>query len=231
MEFCWLNEAAQKWDERAESWSSRSKQMWDQGSRKDIIPFIKRYVQTGEKLCDLGCGDGYSTWKLAESGYLMTGVDYSEEMISKAEALTRNYHISFIKTDIAKVPFADDSFDGVLAINSLEWTESPLTVLNEMKRLTKQAGIAVIGVLGPTAGPRANSFHRLYGEQVVCNTIMPWELERLAFENGWEKIAEYGVYKRGVSSQQLQELSTELKQALSFMWVFAFKNKKGGEES
>lgn len=227
--FCWSEEAAREWGERAENWSSRSQLMWESGSRKDVIPFIKKYVQAGGKICDLGCGDGYSTWLLAENGYRMTGIDYSEVMIEKAHAYADDSSLTFIRADMANLPFSDNTFQGMLAINSLEWAESPLIVLNEMKRITKDKGIAVIGILGPTAGPRANSYERLYGEKVICNTMMPWELEKLASENGWEKVAEYGVYKRGVHQQHVNALSTELKQALSFMWVFAFKNNKGAE--
>lgn len=222
--FNWTEQAAQEWEDLADSWSSRSKNMWDQGSRKDIIPFVKKHLNSGQVICDLGCGDGYSTWKLAQSGFQMTGVDFSEEMIKKAEKLAGQKEITFTKADIANTPFSSQTFDGVLAINSLEWTESPLAVLLEMKRITKQNGIAIVGILGPTAGPRANSYQRLFGEKVICNTMMPWELEQLATEIGWEKVEEFGVYKRGVNTKETELLSNELKQALSFMWVFALKN-------
>ena len=51
-------------------------------------------------------------------------------------------------------------------------------------------------MLGPTAGPRKQSFPRLYGKLVICNTMMPWEFERLALENGWEKVDELTVFKK-----------------------------------
>lgn len=222
--YTWTEQAVKQWEGFADSWSSRSKQMWESGSRKDIIPFIKKHLAIDSKLCDLGCGDGYSTWKLAQCDFQMTGVDFSNEMIMKAEKFVGEMPICFTKADIANLPFAKGSFDGVLAINSLEWTESPLAVLLEMKRVTKHNGIAVIGILGPTAGPRANSYQRLYGEKVVCNTIMPWELEQLASENGWEKVTEFGVNKQGVTELHIEDFPTNLKQAISFMWVFAFKN-------
>ncbi|MDF2904513.1 MAG: type 11 methyltransferase, partial [Bacillus sp. (in: firmicutes)] len=58
---------------------------------------------------------------------------------------------------------------------------------------------------------------------VICNTMMPWEFEKLASEKGFSKVAEYGVYKRGADQFQLGSLSTDLKQALSFIWVFMFQ--------
>ncbi|MBA4536181.1 class I SAM-dependent methyltransferase [Bacillus aquiflavi] len=225
-QFNWLEETAKQWDKQVDSWSSRSKNMWDKGSRKDIIPFIEKYLKSGAKFCDFGCGDGYGAWKLAKAGYHITGIDVSREMIERAKERVQGTSIHFETGNISALRFSDDEFDGVMAINSLEWTESPLTVLNEMKRIVKPGKFAIIGILGPTAGPRLNSFQRLYGNKIVCNTMMPWEFEKLAEENGWEKIDEFGVYKQGVESAQVETLTNELKQALSFMWVFALKNRK-----
>ncbi|UII54547.1 class I SAM-dependent methyltransferase [Cytobacillus spongiae] len=221
--FDWKEESERVWNQKSDYWSSNSKEMWDAGSRKDIVPFFMKHLPTGSHICDLGCGDGYGSLKLVQGGYRVTGVDVSEEMIEKAKIVTEGMDISFIKGDIAHLPFEDEAYDGTMAINSLEWTESPLAVITEMKRMVKTGGVACIGILGPTAKPRENSYQRLYGEKVVCNTIMPWEFERLATENGWEKIDELGVFKRGADQLPKGSLSGELQQALSFMWVFVLR--------
>ncbi len=64
---------------------------------------------------------------------------------------------------------------------------------------------------------------RLYGENVVCNTMMPWEFEKLAKEQGFQVVDGMGVYKRGVNEKMLEQLSVELRQALTFLWVFMLK--------
>lgn len=225
--FNWKNESERQWDLRATSWHSKSLEMWENGSRKDIIPFIQTFLPIGSSICDMGCGDGYGSLKLAQEGYKVTGIDASEEMILRARKLLEGKDESFIKGDITSTPFLTNAFDAVMAINSLEWTESPLKVLYEMKRIVKERGYACIGILGPTAMPRTNSFERLYGKEVICNTMMPWEFERLAIENGWIKVDEMGVYKRGVTEELISSLPPDLKQALTFMWVFIFQNKKG----
>lgn len=225
-QFNWAEEAAKQWDERSNSWSSKSEVMWETGSRKDIIPFFTKFIQAGEKVCDLGCGDGHAAFKLAKKGYAVTGIDVSEEMIHKAKQLSIETTAQFKKGDISELPFTNDEFDAILAINSLEWTEQPLIVLKEIKRVVKHDGHACVGILGPTAGPRVNSFRRLYNEKVICNTMMPWEFEKLATENNWSVIDSFGVYKQEAVQLPLGSLSTELKQALSFMWVFMLKNNK-----
>ncbi|WP_041966976.1 class I SAM-dependent methyltransferase [Mesobacillus selenatarsenatis] len=221
--FDWELESEKHWDSRADFWNSRSRGMWETGSRKDIVPFIKRFVPTGSMVCDLGCGDGTGSEKLVEAGYVVTGIDVSEEMLERARQNPRNEDCIFRKGNLSDCESPDNHFDAVMAINSIEWTNHPYESLKEMARILKPDGYACISILGPTAGPRSNSFSRLYGEEVICNTIMPWEFERLALENGWRKTGEFGVFKKAAEQLPHGSLPVELQQSLSFMWVFMFQ--------
>lgn len=221
--FDWKKESEKQWDSMAASWNSRSRGMWETGSRKDIVPFIKGFVPAGSMVCDLGCGDGTGSEKLAGAGYAVTGIDVSEEMLERARLNPGNVQSIFCKANLSDCGISDNHFDAVMAINSIEWTSQPFESLNEIARIIKPDGYACIGILGPTAAPRTNSFRRLYGEEVICNTIMPWELERLALENGWRKAGEFGVYKQAAEHLSLGSLPVDLQQSLSFMWVFMFQ--------
>ncbi|WP_456278659.1 class I SAM-dependent methyltransferase [Bacillus sp. AK128] len=222
MMFEWHNEAAKQWDDKADFWNQSSKDMWNHGSRQTIIPFLKKYSQSGSIL-DAGCGDGYGSLLLDKQGFQVTGVDVSANMIDKARKLNHDTSSQFLKADIASLPFPDGTFDAIMAINSLEWTVDPLHVLKEFSRVLKTSGVLCIGILGPTAGPRHNSLPRLYGENVICNTMMPWEFEKLAKDDGYHLVDAHGVYKKEVKPANLYGLSTELHQALSFMWVSIFE--------
>lgn len=224
--FNWSAEAEKLWDKNSESWNAKSRAMWEEGSRKDIISFFEKHVKKESAVCDLGCGDGYGSYKLALAGYKVTGIDVSEEMIHKAEKLNAETDAVFRKGDISELSLEENAIDAVLAINSLEWTESPLDVLQEIRRIVKPGGRACIGILGPTAAPRANSYRRLYKDEVICNTMMPWEFEQLAHENGWSKIDELGVYKKASEQLSKGSLTDELKQSLSFMWIFMLESRK-----
>lgn len=224
--FNWHEEAERKWDTMAESWNERSQNMWENGSRKTILPFLKKYIKSGGKVADLGCGDGYGSYKLYKEGFDVTGLDLSKDMIDRANERVSTKGLRFVQGDLTQLPFEQGSFDGIMAINSLEWTEVPYQGLEEMKRILKPGGKACIGLLGPTAMPRMNSFRRVYGEEVVCNTMMPWELQKLAEETGWRYLSGEGVYKRGVKEEHLTSLDEELRQSLTFMWLFLFEKKE-----
>ncbi|MFD1019241.1 class I SAM-dependent methyltransferase [Thalassobacillus hwangdonensis] len=218
--FQWHREAERKWDERADFWNQKSKAMWDEGSRKTIIPFLEKHVANGSSVADIGCGDGYGSYKLYKDGYHVTGVDISTEMVELAKKRLENESMTFIQGDFVDLPFEAESFDAVMAINCIEWTEVPVQALNEVKRVLKPGGKLCIGILGPTAMPRTNSYRRVFGEEVICNTMMPWEFASMAEETGWRIVDGHGVYKREVTEQHLEDLPEELKQALTFMWVF-----------
>ncbi|WP_174615687.1 class I SAM-dependent methyltransferase [Virgibacillus ihumii] len=223
--FDWHKEAEVQWDGRAGFWNERSKTMWDDGSRKDIIPFIEKHLQKENSILDIGCGDGYGTYRLHKSGYIATGMDLSNEMISKARERLNQNEIHFIQGDISNMPFSDGSFDAVMAINVLEWTEKPAVALQELFRVLKRGGTLYCGILGPAAGPRANSYPRLHGEKAICNTMMPWEFEKLAADYNFTYLDGFGVYKEGVKPHHHEGLSPDLRQALSFLWLFMLRKE------
>ncbi|MFS3927817.1 class I SAM-dependent methyltransferase [Priestia flexa] len=220
--FNWHKEAHSQWNEKVSFWNQKSENMWKSGSRKGVIPLVQQHIKKDGIVIDIGCGDGYGTRLLAEAGYKAFGVDLSTEMVEKAKELHQDV-ATFEAADVMDLPFDDNVADGVVLINVLEWTERPLEALNEIKRIVKPQGNACVGILGPTAQPRTNSYRRLYGENVICNTMMPWEFEQLASENGWEVIGGKGVYKKGVNQETIVSLSPNLKQSLTFLWLFILK--------
>ncbi|MGN1401043.1 MAG: class I SAM-dependent methyltransferase [Bacillus sp. (in: firmicutes)] len=222
----WHNQAKEQWDSYARGWSDNARAMWDKGSRKDIVPFFSEYVPCSAKVIDIGCGDGYGTMKLHRAGYKVTGLDLSTEMIDLAKQRTAESSLPFAEGDMCDIPFADGVFDAVMAINSIEWTENPFQALMEVSRITKRGGKACFGILGPTAGPRkAHSYRSCYGEKVIMNSMLPWDFEQMALENGWRLIGEHWVEKKGAKKANLPEMPRELAQALSFMWLFMIEKQ------
>lgn len=223
--FNWNKEAELQWDNRAQFWNERSVNMWDNGSRKNIIPFVEKHMNKGSKVYDIGCGDGYGSYKLDKAGYDVVGMDLSSEMINRAKKRTVDDKISFIQGDVTDLPFADNSCDGIMSINVLEWTEVPADALKQLSRVLKKDGLLCVGILGPTAGPRSHSYPRVYGEKAIANTMMPWEFEKLAVENNFAYVAGFGVYRDKVKAQNYEGLPRELKQGLTFMWVFMLRKE------
>src|SRR5690606_31452490 len=128
---------------------SRSKEMWEKGSRKDILPFLGKHLERESKVLDVGCGDGYASYKLHMMGHEVIGVDISVEMIEKAKE--RTSAIPFLIANIENLPIESNTMDAALCINVLEWVENPANALTELSRVLKPNGFLVAGILGPTA--------------------------------------------------------------------------------
>lgn len=218
--FNWHDAVTNKWDSNATNWNERSKQMWEDGSRKTIIPFMEEYVRIGSDVLDVGCGSGYGTYRLHQAGYHVTGVDISGEMIQLANKYYETLGITFSQADVNELPLQANAFDAIMSINVLEWTKVPVVALAELSRILKKGGLLCVGILGPTAGPRANSYRRLYDEGVILNTMMPWEFLQLAKEQGYKLVDQQPVWKREMNNMGVETLSVMMQQALSFMWLF-----------
>ncbi|MCG1023137.1 class I SAM-dependent methyltransferase [Sutcliffiella horikoshii] len=223
--FDWKVETEKAWNERADFWHENSENMWLHGSRKTIVPFIKQRLVEGSHILDAGCGDGFGSLLLAENGFHVTGIDISEKMIERAKEKRVHKHVAFQKGDLTALHMENASMDAIMAINSIEWVEHPLMVMEEFHKVLKSKGKLFLGLLGPTAGPRGNSFPRLYNQKAICNTMMPWEFEQLAQENGWELLDGMPVYKEEAKKLDTTNLPRILKQSLTFMWVFMLQKK------
>ncbi len=75
--------------------------------------------QPGERILDLGCGDGVLTQRLADIGASVVGVDSSPEMIAAAKARRLDARL----LDATKLPFTNE-FDAVFSNAVLHWIKS-----------------------------------------------------------------------------------------------------------
>ena len=76
-------------------------------------------IQPGEKVLDLGCGNGKTSEALLNAGASVTGVDYSA---SAVESCVRRLgeRAVFEVADVRDLPFADEAFDSVVSVHVLE---------------------------------------------------------------------------------------------------------------
>ncbi len=111
---------------------------------------------TEGSVLDVGCGDGLLLSMLKEKGVLGEGVDFSEDAVHKCAE--RGIHAT--QHDLSeKLPFADNSFDYVVALDVLEHQFDPLSVLREMTRVSRKN--VVVGV--PNFSSLPARFQTLFG--------------------------------------------------------------------
>jgi trans-aconitate methyltransferase len=91
--------------------------------------------QSGERILDLGCGDGALTIKLVELGCTLVGVDSSAEMVRTAKSLGLDARIM----DGQSLRFANE-FDAVFSNAALHWMKNPECVIAGVWRALKPGG-------------------------------------------------------------------------------------------
>jgi ubiquinone/menaquinone biosynthesis C-methylase UbiE len=110
--------------------------------RRFALEMIESRVPPGSKILDVGCGTGHLAGELMRRGYQAWGVDFSEGMVRYA---CEHYGADrFQMGDIERIPFPDNTFDGVMSLGVMEYLSSDEPALREMWRVLKPGGVAVI---------------------------------------------------------------------------------------
>ncbi len=120
---------------------------WYRVRRKIVKDLLNVYVpsQIGDfkiKVLDIGCGCGAMIKELSEL-YDCYGIDISEAAVGYSrQRLIEN----IILGDVTKIPFKNESFDVVLAMDILEHVEQDQGAIREIKRVLRVGGCAIIFV-------------------------------------------------------------------------------------
>ena len=131
---------------------------YDRGAKLYMMPeyryFVRKLLRKGVRsgrVLDIGTGSGLLALELAKVGnchFDIVALDISEDMISKARENAECYGVSnnieFIRASAASLPFADNHFDLVVSYASLHHWFQPIAVFDEIARVTKETGYAVI---------------------------------------------------------------------------------------
>lgn len=109
-------------------------------------------AQPGERILDLGCGDGQLTARLAEAGVVVRGFDASAQMVAAARA--RGLEVD--EGSAESLPYPDAQFDVVFSNAALHWMRDQDAVLGQVHRVLKPGGrfVAEMGGLGNIAAIR-----------------------------------------------------------------------------
>jgi trans-aconitate methyltransferase len=99
--------------------------------------------RSGERILDLGCGDGVLTAKLAEMGCEVVGIDASEMQIQAA----RQFGLDARVIPGEALPFREE-FDAVFSNAALHWMLQPDAVISGVWRALRSGGRFVAEMAG-----------------------------------------------------------------------------------
>ena len=101
---------------------------------------------SGKTVLDVGCGFGGKTVAYAEAGATrVVGMDIMPAKTHGSQEYARRHAPggpwSFLTSDVSELPFADGTFDTVVANDAMEHFWEPERALAEMSRVTRPGGV------------------------------------------------------------------------------------------
>lgn len=135
------------WTNRSEGYSKVNKDELACRQKRKWLEAIEKKVGAKNKskckILDIGTGPGFFSIILAEAGYDVTAVDFTEAMLEEAKANAGDLvdKINFCTMDAHNLDFEDNSFDAIVSRN-LTWNlESPEKAYYEWMRVLKCEGV------------------------------------------------------------------------------------------
>lgn len=128
-------------------------------------------ARRGERILDLGCGDGFLTEKLVEGGCEVVGVDAGPDMIRVAREKGLDAHVM----DGHALTF-DAEFDAVFTNAALHWMLQPAKVVAGVRRALKPGGrfVGEFGGHGNVAACKTAMIAVLNARGIDGAAFSPW---------------------------------------------------------
>jgi len=116
-----------------------------------LVPF------PGDRVLEIGCGPGEGLRRLSAIPGIgkLTGIDHSALMLAMAEQRNRpaiqRGTVDLCLAGIGAAPFAERSFDAILAIDCIQYWPDLMGDLSVVRRLLRPGGRVLFGIRGSEA--------------------------------------------------------------------------------
>jgi ubiquinone/menaquinone biosynthesis C-methylase UbiE len=146
-------------------------------SYQESAALVAGQLAGGGSVLEVAPGPGYLAIELAKLGdYRVVGLDISQSFVAMARqnAQDAGVAVTFEHGNASRMPFAPESFDAIVCRAAFKNFAEPVQALQEMYRVLKPGGKALIYDLRPDASPEAiNAEIRKMGLGWF-NTLLTW---------------------------------------------------------
>jgi len=126
---------------------------YDKNTRKSRLNEMREYAdlvagcaKTGANVLEVAPGPGYLSIELAKRGYTVTGVEISADFVAieKSNAGEAGVTVDFKQGNASSLPLQDGTYDFIICSAAFKNFREPLKALEEMHRVLKPDGTALI---------------------------------------------------------------------------------------
>lgn len=132
------NDRDDLWETHADWWIEGFTEGADPEYTEQILPLAARELAGASRVLDVGCGDGQISRLLAPQADLVVGVDPTWNQITVAAARGGGAH--YARSGAAALPFADATFDAVIACLVFEHIRDVDDAIAEVARVLRPGG-------------------------------------------------------------------------------------------
>lgn len=172
-------------------WVPRGLEPSDFALRRD---FLLGHVAAGDRVLDVGCGEGLFASELARSGARVVGIDVAEEPLERARERDPELELRRVQ-DGGEWDLPDASFDVVWAGEVIEHVADTAAWLSEVRRVLRSGGSLLVStpahgrlrLLALTLSRRAFAAHfdplgdhlRFYDRETLSRLVVQFGFERV----------------------------------------------------
>jgi SAM-dependent methyltransferase len=155
----------------------------------------KNYFRlSGKTVLDLACGWGAHALAFTDEGARVVCSDLTNYRFSDLQyfASTRGIQLVSLRADCQALPFKDNCFDVILALDVVEHIASVVSFAAAVQRVLRPGGICII-----TSPPRLNSF--IFGEPHWCVrgiSLFPLGIQRLIATRVFRRTYPYPITRQ-----------------------------------
>lgn len=107
----------------------------DRKTYEELVGRMKQTLARDMTVLELACGTGLLSVRPAGSVKLLEATDFSEEMIMQAKAKNHSSRLHFSVQDATSLPYASQTFDGIVIANALHIMPNPQKALSEIRHV------------------------------------------------------------------------------------------------
>ena len=158
---------------------------WHRVRRHHLLRHLGFDGASGFRLLEIGCGAGANLRELSSRLEVAVGIDLEMRALSYCRDLTP------VQGDaLSPLPFVDASFDAVLMIDILEHLADPVALIEEVARVVRRGGAAVVMVpAGPGLWSYWDEMHghcRRYTKTALTSVFGEgWRMQAVEYSFSW----------------------------------------------
>ena len=156
------------------------------------VKMLTAHLRPGQKVLELGCGTGFFTKSLANTGAQVTAIDISPDLLAVARAECAAENVTFEVQNAYAMTYGAEVFDSVVGSSVLHHLEVD-AALKEIQRVLKPGGLVFFtepNMMNPQIAVQKNvpAIKKRLGDSPNETAFFRWPLQRRMARAGFRQI-------------------------------------------